>query len=304
MSDSSLEIDGHLAQLSVSSDHPITFQGISCVVASHIDSIFIWTTTMFSKEMLEALQSVTGSVTFCGNRHMHMNRKWQQRYAIHQPTVGVIRVLSEGIDTGAFHISISRVDVALDLITSSYWDAVELKEYFDVHHVMPWHLNNHIAYFYDTMYLGPRTAARNAIHYVKRCRNDDGSEHDRARVEMRLSGQRILRSKKLTTLPDIQDFNHPEFWRHNLRLVELDVERLGKVMSRRTRRRKPWKTGRKGFQINEFRYRGEIALRGCRISGHHDTPLQAVIDRYRKRYPLLRTAFRSVDISVLLDTLV
>ena len=78
MSDSSLEIDGHLAQLSVSSDHPITFQGISCVVASHIDSIFIWTTTMFSREMLESLQSVTGSVTFCGNRHMHMNRKWQQ----------------------------------------------------------------------------------------------------------------------------------------------------------------------------------------------------------------------------------
>ena len=209
-----------------------------------------------------------------------------------------------GIQAGDFQILISRVDVALDLITSSYCDAVELKEYSDVHHVMPWHLNKHIHYVHDTMYLGPRTAARNAVHYVKRCLDDDGSEHYRARVEMRLSGQRVLRSKKLATLPDIQDFQHSEFWRRNLRLVELNVERLGKVLSRRTRRRKPWITGRRGFQRNEFRYRGQMVLRGCRISGHHDTPLQAVIDRYRKRYPLLRTAFRPVDISALLDALV
>ena len=304
MSDSSLEIDSHLAQLSVSSDHPITFQGISCVVASHIDSIFIWTTTMFSKEILESLQSVAGSVTFCGNRNMHMNPKWRQRYAIHQPTVDTIRVLLELDRAGNSQFSISRMDVALDLITCSYWDAVELKEYFDVHHVMPWHMSNHVRYVYDTVYLGSRTAARNAVHYVKIPRQDDSSTRYRARIEIRLSGQRILRSKKLATLPDVQDFNHPEFWRRNLRLVELNVERLGKVMSRRTRRRKPWITGRKGFQRNEFRYRGQMALRICRISGHHDPSLQAVIDRYRKRYPLLRTAFRPVDISVLLDTLV
>ena len=259
---------------------------------------------MFSKEMLESLRSVAGSVTFCGNRNMYMNRKWQQRYAIHQPTVGVIRVLLEGIDTGVFHISISRVDIALDLITSSYWDAVELKEYFDVHHVMPWHLSNHVHYVYDTMYFGQRTAARNAVHYVKRCRNDDGSEHYRARVEMRLSGQRILRSKKLATLSDIQNFHHSEFWRSNLRLVEVDIERLGRVLSRRTRRRRPWITGREGFQRNEFRFRGQLGLRVCKIDAHHDTPLQAVIDRHRKRYPLLRTAFQPVDISVLLDALV
>ncbi len=235
---------------------------------------------------------------------MYMNQKWQQRYAIHQPTVGVIRILLEGIQAGVFHIWISRVDIALDLTTASFRDAVELKEYFDVHHVMPWHLNNHIHYVQDTMYLGPRTAPRNPVHYVKRCLDDDGSEHYRARTEMRLSGQRILRSKKLATLSDIPDLQYSEFWRRNLRLVELDIERLGKVLSRRTRRRKPWITGRKRFRRNEFRYRGQLGLRVCKISGYHDTPLQAVIDRYRKNYPLLRTAFRPVDISVLLDALV
>ncbi len=290
-------------KLSICGRRNVTFFGVECKLESSIDSIFFWTNRRLAGGELQALKAITGSIVHCGALPMPMNRYWVQRYAAHQPTTRTIRLLQQAVDSRELSIKITRVDIALDFLAVSARQAECLREFLDYHHIMKWRGNRRVNVFRSTKYFAARSDTRNIVHYSKSFENRKTPHRFAARIEVRLSWKKALFSNSVITLVAIEKLDHKSFWARHLQLVDVDLERLGKVLSRRTRRRTPWIRGRKGYRRNEFHYRGQLAFRLSRTSGFHDPSIQDVIDRYRSRYPLLPTAFKKIDISEQLDSL-
>jgi hypothetical protein len=129
-------------------------------------------------------------------------------------------------------IQICAVDVALDWIMNTQHDADRLQRFVNAHLLKLWHRLAHGASVVgETAYIGRRRGRNTIVGY-----SDKPSRHDGkpcARIEWRIHGHQAVFAHGIQTIRDLLTFDHHSFWERRLRLVSVDVLRLGKLMRKK-----------------------------------------------------------------------
>jgi len=248
---------------------------------AYVDMLQVW----LARPLTPAEQS--GLRRQCGSLHvsdeaMSYQPKWQQRLQIRQPTAKAFRQLQR-FTSGEYLIN--KVELALDLTTTTALDSRRLQEFFETHWVQPWRRGQKLGKVGSTAYSGRHRWKRNAhVIYSDRVSKITG-EANTCHLEWRISTKSAVSSAGINNFYDVLTFDHRQFWTKQLRLRAIDASKLGRTRLR-TRRRKAWlKAGVNGREFDFDAKVGNIVARAAQREGpdgQPDRPLwcvQAIKDR-------------------------
>jgi len=245
----------------------------------------------------------------CGRGGLHFENKpapfgrgYGQRIELRQPSPDALQWLAERDD-----VLINRVEIALDYVFESWSARDEAQEFLDFHLIRRWHSKKQKIRLYragkERDSRGRRKPERVATIDRAQTRYDSGrwsrngiaiytERHSRVtgelcclHLEWRANGRRAVQAAGIKSAEDLLQFDHHEFWKKRLLLVDIDTERLGRIFRNRaekTRSRAPaFKTDWRGEETNMDRYWGEVIVRSV-------GSLQELLDTERRRVRLDR----------------
>lgn len=162
------------------------------------------------------------------------------------------------------HLSINRVEVALDVILNDQAAKRRLHQLFNTNFVQPWHKGKQTFEYPDGTYREiRRLPGRNYKWYCDkpdRIWNNPHCFH----LEGCHQGIRAVRRLGLQNCTDLLSFDFASYWRDHLRLFEVDLDRLGRFHNNRLtgqRRRSAWQKICCTFCYNADRARGSVLFR-------------------------------------------
>jgi hypothetical protein len=186
----------------------------------------------------------------CGDLHRDdqaaaFDYHYRQRLTFYQPQPEVLRWLAERDG-----VRVNLVEVAIDYIYENGPDRDDAFAYLHRHLIRRWHGRRqlvriskksrrapHSRHAADgklggTRYDGPRTASNRTALY--RCRfSRVTGETDVLHLEWRLKGLRAVQKAGIRSAADLPMFNHRRFWQRRFLLVDIDPERLGRLIRNR-----------------------------------------------------------------------
>jgi hypothetical protein len=238
----------------------------------YVDTFCSWTTRRLEQYEYDTLDSPCGTFHCANKGPMKYHPTWRLKFVCHQPQAEVFELLA-GLPR--CKVLLSRVDIALDLLTNTRTEAEEVKAILDRHLVMAWHGMQKLSRVKETTYFGGRPARNNIAIYSDRPSKVNGSPC--CHTEWRITGAQPVRAAGV-------DLNHLDpvgmftrMARRRLKFAALtDHAKLGKIVLRKTRRRGPWMVEYvPGWPFDRFKKVGHIVERA------HDS-LQEIIDDYSR----------------------
>jgi hypothetical protein len=162
------------------------------------------------------------------------------------------------------HAVCSYVECARDFLTADRFDALRLFDRFIFCHYHKCHGKHQTRIIDDTYYSGERRAGRWFAAYCDKPSKITNGHC--LHIELRVQGMRALEQLGVYTLRDLLVLydNPGEIWRHNLKLVDIDLEQLGIYDSNRRsklKRRKPLIDDPGPRQYNRDERAGAVLLR-------------------------------------------
>ncbi len=146
---------------------------------------------------------------------------------LHQPTRTALEVLREFARLRM--MAVNRVEVALDLLTSTDEDAGAVYEYLDRHLVQRWHGADPVAYVRGTRYTRRRRwGSRQLVMYADSRAAAKNNGQPTCHLELRASGAEQLRRVGLESPEKLLALDHDAFWRRFLVLEQPDVRMIGR----------------------------------------------------------------------------
>lgn len=263
-------------------------------VHPYFDNIAVWLKEPADAATIARLRRQCGYL-HAANRNARFGQGYKQRLELKQPGKAALRWIA-----GMNDVLINRVEIALDLIFNDAREQDEAFEFLHRHLIRRWHGRTQKIKLVraerkkrkaQVVEEGSAGATRydagrapNAIAMYRNQHSRVTGELFCVHIEWRLSGVRPVRSAGIQLGSDLLGFNHRAFWERRLMLVDIDADRLGRVIRNRnegTRSRTP-EVGR--FfkrEINLDRKRGGVLLKSVGT-------VQEVIDCYGSLIPVSR----------------
>jgi hypothetical protein len=236
------------------------------------------------------------------NRPSRFGQGYRQRLELRQPLQTALQWVAERDDA-----LVNRVEITLDYIFDSWSDRDQAQEFLHFHLIRRWRSKRQQVRLYRTSKQldsrGRRTAERVYEIEDARTRYDSGrwsrngitvyvENHSRVtgelfclHLEWRANGLRAVQSAGIKSASDLLEFDHHEFWKKRLLLVDVDSERFGRIVRNRragSKSRSPaFKTCWPGRQVNIDRHWGSRFVRSV-------GSLQELLDTYRTEARLER----------------
>ena len=233
----------------------------------------------------------------CGGRpHLQngcpFDARYSQRIDLYQPKPAALRLLAS-LDESL----LNYVEIACDLVLADEAAARRYVEFFKDHFLQRWHRTSMpVAVYYKgpdlTGYCtrtspepGKRRGGTWFVCYSDRpCRitNDPHCFH----AEIRIQGVQALRRMGIYHVRGLVDFNFSDYFVENLKLYELDLERLGRYEHNRrsgAKRKRPHVERLGRFTYNHDRRRGATVYRILSVlpdPNHYERSLQRFLDAY------------------------
>lgn len=221
---------------------------------------------------------------------------------LHQPSDEALAYLARLAGT-----RLTYVETAIDLIFSTEDQCEDMCGFLDRHFVKD-HLRREIHYCKTTRYCGARTSPNTVAIYSDRESKVTGELHC-VHVEWRLRGHSLQRAG-LTSVRDILNLDHRQFWQSRLKLYRIDSHKLGRMIWSRFYgvRRRTWVRTyldgrihldifrRTGYaKTRQYRtvqnlihvYRDKIRIRDClvRLDASHLLPSIRLVTRIPASHP-------------------
>ena len=196
-------------------------------------------------------------------------------------------------------LSINYVEVALDVILAGHASKRRLHEQFNHDFVQPWHKSRKTVEFSAGTYRELRRQP--GANFVWYCDEPDRTwEYPHCfHLEGRHQGMRAVRRIGLYNCRDLLSFDFASYWASRLRLLEIDLDRLGRFHNNRLsgQRRRLTKLHRSGaFRYNVDRATGAILFRNRGVHQNQEVrSVQQFVDRYGRGSFLI-----PLDVSILI----
>ena len=203
----------------------------------------------------------------CGHLHpddrpARFGQGYRQRLEFKQPDEDALRWIA-----GQSDVLINRLEVTLDMIYPDQRALEDAGEFLERHLVRRWHgRTQKIKVVGKTRYDAPRGAPNGMVMYPESYSRQTG-ELFCLHLEWRINNARAARGAGIRAGTDLLRFDHRRFWRERMLLVEIDAERLGRLMRNRrngTRSRTPDVGRFSGIVTNLDRRRGGVVLKAQR----------------------------------------
>jgi hypothetical protein len=172
---------------------------------------------------------------------------------IHQPSAALIRYVHRIFGE---QLLLTRVDLAMDIHRNSQNEADTLFQWLKVRLMKPWYRSEHgireLGEGSDaTLYIGFNTWRSKIRIYGGR--PSKLTSRPCVHVEWSLASGASVRSTGLKGLTDLLTFSHANFWRRKLRLREVNLDALGKLIRGRrpNTRSRQFKVGRQVINLDE-----------------------------------------------------
>jgi hypothetical protein len=251
----------------------------------YFDVLQVWLEHPASHGELAEVARACGSITR-RNRAARFNSRYRQYIALRQPRQDALEWVARRRDA-----YINAVEISLDVAFENWVDREEVSEYLHRHLVRRWHGPKQPIRFvgevnpsrYDA-----RRRARNllALYPQDDCRATGEIEVPVLHIEWRAKGIKAVHSVGITAGADLLTFDHREFWRHRLLLVDINEEQLGRAYRNARRKAKDRKPVHDSLGRNLDRIAGHILVEGrARIA-------QKVIDELRGTLGVRRALVR------------
>lgn len=155
---------------------------------------------------------------------------------------------------------VTRLDIALDLLTENQESACKVQQFLNVHQIKRWRGKQRQGQYGDTTY---SSASPNVTTQLTRYADKPSkvSESPCCHVEWRINTREGVRSAGVNTLRDIHVINHSAFWRRRLQLAQVNMDALGNTLVSHSY----WSPGR-------------VAAHAWRASGN----VQALVDIFKQ----------------------
>ena len=205
-------------------------------VFSYLDSIAIRTNRHLQDYERDTLESLCGSVNIPRvSKPMKYRPQWQERILLHQASDGAFEYLRE-ITNDVYLIN--HIAVALDFETNTLFNANRIRAFIALHLFKPWHNNQEINMCCETDYSSrKRWVSKNIARYSDKPSKISGKPC--CHVECRINGAQPIRREGISSFDDIVKLDHHGFWMKNLRLAEINQEKIGKRLIGHQKRKKP-----------------------------------------------------------------
>jgi hypothetical protein len=207
---------------------------------------------------------------YVDNRPSSFGQGYRQRLEFKQPLDTALHWLAQRDD-----VLINRVEIALDFIFESWTARDEALEFLHFHLIRRWRSKKQQVRLYragterdhrgrprpervdqvgdaQTRYDAGRWSRNGITAYLENHSRVTG-ELFCLHLEWRANGLRAVQAAGIKSARDLLDFDHHEFWKERLLLVDVDTERLGRLFRNRAKGSKSRSTAFKpdrGRQIN------------------------------------------------------
>jgi hypothetical protein len=265
-------------------------------IAPYIDKLQAWLKSPADRRTLTKLTRHCGQGgLFAKNERAPFGQGYQQRLELRQPSPEALQWLAQRDD-----VLINRVEIALDYIFESPNTRDEALEFLHFHLIRRWHSKKQKIRLYraskELDSRGNRKAKRVSEIREAQTRYDLGRWSKNAitlyterysrvtgelfclHVEWRANVLRAVQAAGIKSAADLLQFDHHAFWKKRLLLVDVDIERLGRLFrnsARKTRSRTTaFETDWAGRKINNDRCWGGVIVGSV-------GSLQELLDTYR-----------------------
>jgi hypothetical protein len=260
-------------------------EGINpCGIYGFVDKAQVWLKQPLSHARLKLLKRQCGP----GGLHKKSEKAWfdctlMQRLQLNQPSLEALQSLCS-IDG----LLLNYVEISLDWVFDHEGARNGAYDFMCQYHVKKYHRGQGIRWEGGgvTRYTGPRKAPNVLAVYRDRPSKVTG-EVNCVHFDWRIKGAVALRRAGITSLTDLVELNHRQFWNGRLLLRALSLRDLGRMyhvhVAGKGRRRGAWVvfSGRKGFPYHADLRAGAAILRALNST-------QAVLDCYIGKFNVNR----------------
>ena len=196
---------------------------------SYIDTLWLCTYQPFHQQTLAELRRECRSVRVF--TLYYQSYGLARRYIIQGPSRAALRLLKTAL--GHNRYVISRVDIALDLCTTTSSRARLLQDFFDTHLSQRWPGNKPVCNYEQTTYFRPAGSSRNFTIYSDR--PSKKTTFPACRIERRFGNANGCKSASANffTIDDLMDINFRDFWSRQLLLFSVDPQKLSMEIDKR-----------------------------------------------------------------------
>jgi hypothetical protein len=267
---------------------------------SYIDGVQVWLKKPWSRRELAWLARRCGSLDV-RQQAKRWDRAYRVRLQLRQPGHEALQWLAK-----LNGVLMNYVEVALDWIFNSEEERDAAHEFIRRHHVKRWHGKQEVFSYQGARYTAKRRAANKLVNYAEQGSRISGElfcEH----VEWRLSGTRALRRAGISSLNDLLELDHRQFWAERLPMRTVNLDTLGRLYCNHVLgkgpRRGPWIEffgPKKSIRFDYHGRTGYVVSQTCgsRQAGTSATT-QALIDEWRSKFEVGR-CLEALDVEHLL----
>jgi hypothetical protein len=210
------------------------------------DKIQVWMKQPADTTTLARLRKLCGSMLDPLNlpAGLHRHRHYRQRLTFMQPQDELLRWLA-----ARKGMRINMVELAIEYVYGHRHDRDNAFEYLHRRLIRRWHSRRQLIRISrtsrheqlgqpthgklpGTRYDGGRRAANRTAFYRAAYSRVTG-ELDALHLEWRCKGLRAVRAAGISSAADLLRFDHQRFWQRHLLLVDIDPERLGRLIRNR-----------------------------------------------------------------------
>jgi hypothetical protein len=240
-------------------------------VNAYFDGVQVWLKQPIGYIAKAKLMQECGHL-FAKRQPARFDYNYRQRVQLKQPGPEAISWIASRPD--AF---INQVELSLDLVFANAADRDDSVEFFNRHQTRRWHNKNQgIRRVETTRYDAARTAPNKIVVYPQDVCRITG-QLDCLHIEWRANTRRAVICAGVRSGTDLIKFDHYGFWKSRLLLVDLNKERLGRLIRNRSAKTKRKADTEDGMD----RRTGHVLLSA------YDT-MQELLDEYGARYRIQR----------------
>ena len=274
---------------------------------SYYDTIEIWLTREICKSEMENLK-LLGKVRVRSIKKYH-RRNYTKRLILSQPSIGLLKLLDEILSrSDPQDYVLTRVDIALDLITEKSVHADYLKRKIDFHLIQGWRGKSvKVVVEKETIYFRGIGSRNNICIYSDK--PSKMTDEPCCHIEWRMKSTHAIAAKSIKSILDLIHFDHEEFWKSRLKLVSVDLFKLGQIYIYRNRKKRLLHKKHDNGDWHNYRWAGAAIFRiksrsnsSNAIDCIEQASVQYFLDKYRDSDIPVKKALTVLDNKILLPT--
>jgi hypothetical protein len=267
-----------------------------CGTYAFVDKAQVWLKQPLSGAKLDWLKKLCGpGGLHKKNERARFDYTFTQRLQLNQPTLEALQFLG-AID----NVLLNYVELSLDWTFDREAERNCAYDFLGRFHVKKHHRDHGIRWFGGggvTRYTGPRKSPNVLAVYRDRPSKVTG-EAFCVHLDWRIKGAVAMRRAGITSVTELLELNHRQFWHERLLMRELDLRKLGRNyhvhVAGKGSRRGAWVIS---YGRGRFFYQADLRAGATILRALNTT--QAVLDCYTKRFNVNR-CLRNISVDHLL----